>query len=262
MQHSSLELHKHALRLAEFHMPLEVKAEGSQRKGKGVASTPNIDKYADIVDPNAFKGTIAEFMKHGKILLHHNSYRPIGKPTAYELSDKGLWIEFELAQGLDPLDHKEQAWNEISQGLLDGLSIGFRIVKDEGIDPNSEEGKRGAQRRITKLRLFEISVVTIPAGEGTWFSVAKGLQFGSDAPFDIYRRNWWPDQDTIDERKDALESYWAGNWPTESKTSLHSIASPELVRESPNEGVASASVSALRLRTASLAASRQGVSDE
>lgn len=253
---NDLDLQRHALRLCEFHLPIEVKVEGNGRKGKGWGSTPAIDKYADIVDPNAFKATMGEFMKHGKILLHHDSRKPIGKPTNYEISDKGLWIEFDLATGADPLDHKEQAWNEISQGLLDGLSIGFRIVKDETIDPNSEEGKRGAQRRIVKLRLFEISVVTIPAGEGTWFSVAKGLQFGSDAPFDIYRRGLWPDADVIAERKDALDLYWSGQWP-ESVRALRSV-DPQGAVDTSNEGVPSdsadsaARVVALRARTASI----------
>lgn len=256
MQHNVLNLHKHSIRLAEFHCELK-EVDTEKRLIRGFASTPAIDKYADIVDPNSFKGTIAEFMKRGKILAHHNARTPVGNPTDYELSDKGLWIEASLAQGIDTLDHKEQTWNDVVQRLLEGLSIGFRIVKDEAVDPNSEEGKRGAQRKITKLRLFEISVVTIPAGEGTWFSVSKGLQFGSDAPFDVYRRNLWPDLETITQRKDALDLYWSGQWPDESVRALHTVDAPQVAADT-NEGVTSESVSALRLRTASLAARRQG----
>lgn len=239
-----LELHRQALRVCEFHMGIEevrtVKAsEGSKQKRiiRGYASTSAIDKMGDIVDPQSFKSTIADYMKNGAVLMHHDGRMPIGRPKDFEISDKGLWVEDHLGIGIHPLDHKEQAWNDIEQDLVKGLSIGFRIMKDEAIDPTSEQGQRGARRRILKLRLFEHSVVTIPAGEGTWFSVAKGLQFGSDAPIDLYERNLWPDERVLMGRKDAMDLYWSGRWPSVGTKSFRSHVEPTAVDEKTNEGV-------------------------
>jgi HK97 family phage prohead protease len=194
---------------------------------RGFASTPAIDRYNDVVDPAAFKKTMAAYMKNGLVLLHHNARTPLGTPTDYEISDKGLWIEASLGTGLHPLDHHEQAWNEIVQRMLKGLSIGFRITKDQTIDPNTDEGKRGAQRRILGLELYEVSVVTIPANRETMFSVAKGLQFGSDAPIDLYGRNYWPDERTIRAAPEALDLYWSGRWPGTTEKALRSLAIPD-----------------------------------
>lgn len=243
---TTLDIHRHALalRVCEFHMGIEevrtVKAsEGSKEKRiiRGYASTSAIDKMGDIVDPQSFKGTMGDYMKFGSVLAHHNPYAPIGLPKDFELSDKGLWVEDEIATGTHPLDDIEIVWNQIVQGLLKGLSIGFRIMKDEAIDPQSDEGKRGARRKITKQRLFEHSVVTIPAGEGTWFSVAKGLQYGSDAPIDLYDRNLWPDERVLVGRKDAMDLYWSGRWPSVGRKSFRSNVEPVAVDEKNNEGV-------------------------
>ncbi len=258
----TLDIHRHALRLCEFHMGIEevrvVKAsEGSKEKRiiRGYASTSAIDKMGDIVDPQSFKGTIQEYMKYGSVLAHHDPRRPIGLPKDFELSDKGLWVEDEIAFGTHALDDIEIVWNQIVQGLLKGLSIGFRIMKDEAIDPQSEEGKRGGRRKITKQRLFEHSVVTIPAGEGTWFSVAKGLQYGSDAPIDLYERNLWPDERVLMGRKDAMDLYWSGRWPSVGNKSFRSNVEPVAVDEKNNEGVegekvTAADLAALTVRTA------------
>jgi HK97 family phage prohead protease len=258
---TALDIHRHALRLCEFHVEIK-DVDVEKRTIRGFASTPAIDKYQDIVDPKAFSKTMSDYMKNGSVLAHHNPRTPIGKPKDYEISDKGLWIESNIATGLHPLDHKEQTWNEIVQGLLKGLSIGFRILKDESIDPNSDEGKRGAVRRVTMLRLFEHSVVTIPAGEGTWFSVAKGLQYGSDSPVDLYNRGHWPDEREPMNRRDALDLYWSGLWPNVSSRALRSRVAPDTPDDgTDNEGVddgqsrdLTAGVVSLRARTALMTA--------
>jgi len=265
MQPNTLDLQQSALRLCEFHCALEAKeqkGDADKRIIRGYASTPAIDRYQDIVEPAAFKKTIGAFMKNGPILLHHDARKPVGNPLAFEIDDKGLWIEAEIATGIDPLDHKEQAWNEITQRLLRGLSIGFRILKDESVDPNSDEGKRGAQRRILAMELFEISVVTIPANRETMFSLGKALQFGSDLDFDLYGRNLWPDARALQLRANALELYWSGKWPDESVRALRSVDPPETVDDTKNEGNSRDRVeeatNVVRLATgrASLAASR------
>lgn len=269
----TLNIHRHALRLCEFHMGIEevrtVKAsEGSKEKRiiRGYASTNAIDKMGDIVDPQSFKGTISDYMKNGSVLMHHDSRMPIGLPKEFDLSDKGLRIESEMGIGLHPLDNKEQAWNDIEQELVKGLSIGFRILKDEAIDPQSDEGKRGARRKILKLRLFEHSVVTIPAGEGTWFSVAKGLQYGSDAPIDLYERNLWPDERVLVGRKDAMDLYWSGRWPSVGNKSFRSNVEPGAVDETNNEGVEgetlrAAEAAALTVRMALLKSGAAGTKE-
>jgi HK97 family phage prohead protease len=195
----TLDLHKHALRLCEFHCEIRDVREEKDDTGavrrlvKGYASTSEVDRYEEIVDPKAFKSSIDAYMQNGIVLLDHNPSQRVGKPAAYKIDKTGLLFEAEVASGIHPLDLREQTWSEIQAGILKAYSIGFRILKVEQVADGSDDKKAGAYRRILDLELYEISLVGIPANRSTMFSVGKGLLLGSDAPVDLYKRGYWPD---------------------------------------------------------------------
>lgn len=168
---------------AEFHVEVkDVQAQDDDLVIRGFASTPDIDRFGDIVEVDAFKGSINSYMQNGVVLLHHNHEIVVGKPKGYDLNQKGFEFEANIIGGLAPTDIHEQTKHEVKKGLLRALSIGFRILKDE------RAKNEGAQRRITDLELFEISVVSVPANRSTMFNVVKGFTLGSDSPEDLYRR--------------------------------------------------------------------------
>jgi hypothetical protein len=195
-----LNLRSHALRLAEFHVEVKSIEGDDDLRVRGYASTNDVDRYEDIVEPSAFKSTMDYYMKNGIVLLDHDPSQRIGLPVDYEITDKGLVFEAKIMRGFHPLDVRERARTEMQQGILKAFSIGFRILSDEAVP----RGNKSGRRRIKELELFEISAVGIPANRSTMFSVVKGLSTGSDAPIDLYNRGLFVGNDETDGDDKAL----------------------------------------------------------
>ena len=143
----------------------EVKQEEGKVKIKGFASTPDLDRYDDIVQPTAFAEAMATYMKNPVVLLGHDSDKPIGTVTEYNLSTSGLEVTVEVVNNIDDCMEK------IQNKTLRGFSIGWRcldcIYKEEG---------NKYIREVTKLDLAEISVVAVPANPSTLFTLSKSLK--------------------------------------------------------------------------------------
>ena len=124
------------------------------------------DAQGDVVMPGAFRDSL---MKRGiagiRMLFQHDPAEPVGS-----------WIDIaEDARGLavrGRLDLRVQRGRELlalleSRGL-DGLSIGFRTVA-----ATKNKGARG--RRLHRIDLWEISIVTFPMLNGARVSQVKAL---------------------------------------------------------------------------------------
>lgn len=128
----------------------------------------NIDSYGDVIEKGAFKDTLREWEQRGKLppmLLQHGGgmfggtaedLLPIGKWLTMEENSKGLKVEGQLfalstARG-------QYLYEGLKSGVLDGLSIGFRVKKyTRGTKPTEPA------RRLEAIDLMELSVVTFPA---------------------------------------------------------------------------------------------------
>ena len=135
----------------------------------------NKDLNGDIVEPGAFTKTLQENGGEVVLLLHHDRTRPIG--TA-RLSDdaKGLrltgTIETDLPDG-------KLAHAQAMKKMLKGLSIGYRTVKEMWDDA-------AKAYRLFEVKLFEASMVTIPANPLTLIeSVKNQAEFMQRAAEDI-----------------------------------------------------------------------------
>ena len=135
----------------------------------------NKDLNGDIVEPGAFTKTLQENGGEVVLLLHHDRTRPIG--TA-RLSDdaKGLrlngTIETDLPDG-------KLAHAQAMKKMLKGLSIGYRTVKEMWDDA-------AKAHRLFEVKLFEASMVTIPANPLTLIeSVKNQAEFMQRAAEDI-----------------------------------------------------------------------------
>lgn len=91
---------------------VEVKEDGSSIFIEGLASTPDIDSYDDIVKPEAFRNTMGSYMQKPLILLQHNMEKIIGKAVDYRIEEAGLWIRVELINDVD------NTFKNIQEGLL------------------------------------------------------------------------------------------------------------------------------------------------
>lgn len=149
-----------------FNLPtlagLAIKAD-SERIITGYASTfetdPNrADAYGDIVAPGAFLEAIARHAANERrirFLYQHDWSKVAGRPEALKEDERGLWTEGYCSK--TPLG--DEVLTLTQDRALDAFSIGFYIRGYEFYDlPDGSW-----IRKLTKIDLWEYSVVTFPA---------------------------------------------------------------------------------------------------
>jgi HK97 family phage prohead protease len=126
----------------------------------------NVDAYGDVIAPGAFKGTLRDWRAQKKLppmLLQHGGWGmtdsdgiPIGVWSEMAEDEAGLAVKGRLIN-LDT-DRGRQVYGAMKEGVLDGLSIGYRAKKfTMGTKPEEP------RRRLEAVDLMEVSVVTFPA---------------------------------------------------------------------------------------------------
>jgi len=134
---------------------------------EGYASTWEVDLENDRVVKGAFRKTLAERGDRVRFLWNHNPGEPIGRVLELREDAHGLFMRAALSDTQRGNDLKAL----LSDGAIDGLSIGFDTVKARGGDP----------REILEARLWEISLCTFQANLGARVTALKGKAAGVDA---------------------------------------------------------------------------------
>lgn len=126
----------------------------------------NVDSYGDVIRQGAFKSSLGEWEKRGKLppmLLQHGGWGmvdtdaiPIGKWTKMSEDDIGLKVEGKLI-AMDT-EIGKRVYGAMKEGVLDGMSIGYRAKKFT-MRTKPEEPRR----TLEEIDLVELSVVTFPA---------------------------------------------------------------------------------------------------
>ena len=131
----------------------------------GYASTDAVDSYNEIVRPQAFYSSLSSYLQHPILLFGHDWYsKPVGKIVKAEITDKGLYIEAEIADTADGQDIK----NLIEFGILKAFSIGFQLRQGGYVETANDQ-----PNEIIDLELLEISVVNVPANREALIEQAK-----------------------------------------------------------------------------------------
>jgi len=122
------------------------------------------DLDGDIIKPGAFKKTLSE-KKRFPFLWQHMVQEPIGW-VEMEEDEKGL----KITNGKLILDVQRAAEARalMKEQAVNGLSIGFELVKWENVD-------EGRGRIITEIKLWEVSAVTFPAQPAAVIETVKTL---------------------------------------------------------------------------------------
>jgi HK97 family phage prohead protease len=121
----------------------------------------NEDKGGDIVMPGAFKACISEGRKP-KMLWNHDPAQPIGAWDEMSEDERGLRMKGRISRK----GKAGEIADLIEMGGIEGLSIGYRTQEYE---MDAEKGVR----KLTKLDLWETSVVTFPMNEMAGIYAAK-----------------------------------------------------------------------------------------
>lgn len=122
------------------------------------------DLGRDVVLPGAFRETLRNRGSTGvRMLFQHDPNQPIGIWEKIYEDARGLFVRgrimTDIAKGREVL-------SLMRAGALDGLSIGFRTEQ-------GGRNKRTGVRRLAKVDLWEISVVTFPMLPGARISSVK-----------------------------------------------------------------------------------------
>jgi HK97 family phage prohead protease len=135
-------------------------ADGEGLRIVGHASLFGVaDLSRDVVEAGAFAAALARRGASGtRMLFQHDPARPVGVWTSLREDARGLAVQGRLTAGASA-----ELAALISDGAIDGLSIGFRTVKAR-TDP------RTRLRHILEADLWEISIVTFPMLPGARLS--------------------------------------------------------------------------------------------
>jgi len=111
-----------------------------------------VDLAKDVVQPGAFAEALRRRGARGvRMLWQHDPAEPIGAWTLIEEDARGLRVRGRLNLAVA---RARELHALVRQGALDGLSIGYRAER--------ARRERTGLRRLEKLDLWEISLVTFP----------------------------------------------------------------------------------------------------
>ncbi len=146
--------------------------DDEQRLIVGLASTPEVDRMGDVVEP-----TGAKFAESIPLLLHHDSRLPVGTVRLKRGSD-GISFQARLPKVEEPGNLKnrvDEAWQSVKAGLIKGVSIGFRAMED-GVELMKSGGLR-----FTGFEILELSLVAVPANASASIQNIKSIDSSARA---------------------------------------------------------------------------------
>lgn len=163
-------------------VPFELKAIATLRTDdgaeigvfEGLASTFGTpDRVGDVIEPGAFRASIARPQRI-KLLWQHDARAPIGVWERIAETAAGLEVKGRLVL---EVQQAREALALLRAGAVDALSIGFSVPKG-----GAAYDREKAVRRISRIELWEVSVVTFPANPKARVDRVKARLRGADLP--------------------------------------------------------------------------------
>jgi len=121
-----------------------------------------VDSHNDVIVKGAFAKTKSS--RNIKFLWQHDRTQPIGVINMFHEDEHGLYVEATINT---QTQQGKEAIALVKQGAINGLSIGFNILKAD----YNKDGKR----EITLVDLWEISLVTFPSNDQAQLSHVKNM---------------------------------------------------------------------------------------
>jgi HK97 family phage prohead protease len=152
---------------------LEIKTvDEAKRVITGIATTPNVDRVGDIIDPLG-----VEFENPLPFLWMHDHQTPVGecrfsKPTKTGIAFEAEFVHPDTVESATLKDRLQLAWDSVKTGLVRAVSVGFRPLEWAFID--------GGGIRYDKSEVYELSGVVVPANADALISGVKSLYGATD----------------------------------------------------------------------------------
>jgi len=145
-----------------------IKMDDASGEFEGYASVFNSnDSVNDTILPGAFSKTLSGGINPKMFVNHNHRDVPVGDWLEMREDDYGLF-----AVGKIDMNHRDgpTVYSALKRKAMDGLSIGFRMTKDDYEWKENNDG-----RVIKNMDLFETSVVSYPAESSARINAVKGL---------------------------------------------------------------------------------------
>ncbi len=142
------------------------------------------DSYGDIIEPGAFTETLKKREESGHpfpLCFNHDFSAVIGAVDKVEDTEKGPYIE---AHFLDT-DLAKDVRKMLQSGAIYQFSFAYDVLGWR--EPNEEEKKAGVTNVLTKVEVFEVSIVTVPANQNAVVTDVKAGRRNRKADEDIIR---------------------------------------------------------------------------
>lgn len=138
--------------------------EGENGVVEGYASTwtKTPDSYGDIVIKGAFTETLKKRKATGHpfpLCFNHDFDQIIGSVFEAEEDDYGLKIKASFLNTPAAQEKREL----VKEGIVWQFSFAYSVLGSEA--PTEEEKKQGIFQKLTKLDLYEVSLVPVPANQ-------------------------------------------------------------------------------------------------
>ncbi len=183
-------LERRVVPTSEFRLETEERADGPMPKLVGHAAVFNqktriLGLWEEQVAPGAFTKTIKE--QDIRALFNHDPNIVLGRKSAGTLQlaedEVGLLTEIE------PPDNEwgRPVVDAIKRGDVTGMSISFRVVRQEWQFPDDDGRARGElpKRTILEAKLYDVGPVTFPAFEQTSIKARGGEPDGEEADLEL-----------------------------------------------------------------------------
>ncbi|MGO4683232.1 HK97 family phage prohead protease [Hyphomicrobium sp. 2TAF46] len=162
-------------------LPLEAKSL-DDGVFEGYASLFNREDLGhDVIAPGAFRESLLNRgAQRIKMLFQHDPAEPIGVWDEIREDARGLYVRGRL---MTAVSKAREVLELMRAGALDGLSIGFKTVR-------ARRDAASGVRRLEKVDLWEISVVTFPMLPGARVQSVKARPFAANPPTEREFERW------------------------------------------------------------------------
>jgi HK97 family phage prohead protease len=164
----------------------EVKFDATGRTLEGHAAVfGNVDLVGDRIIGGAFRKTLSERGSKVGLLWQHDIHEPIGRPVELREDERGLFIKAVISD----TRRGQDALALLRDNAIKGLSIGYDSLPG-GTEFVTENGK--SIRLLKEVRLWEISLVTMPANEEAGVTALKDVVPTEGKPWNVFHEgdNW------------------------------------------------------------------------
>lgn len=166
---------------------INFKADDETGKISGYFSTydEEPDSYGDIVAPGAFTETIKAREETGHpfpLCFNHDFNMVIGKVDSIEDTEKGPLITASFFN----TEKAQEVREMVKSGAVYQFSFAFDIVEAE--KPTEEQKQKGIGQVLTKLNLYEVSVVVVPANQNAVVTEIKAGKRNRKSDEDIIKQ--------------------------------------------------------------------------